>query len=445
MGDESAGEVSTIRHAYSSRHVSPMYDGGVSSDRTHVTRTAMAQLEAALDDTPVIAINGARQVGKSTLARDVIELVGGQLVTLDDAAQREAARGDPRGFVDRGSSGTLIIDEVQFAPELFRAVKAAVDRDRRPGRFILTGSTRLFGLADFADSLVGRLEVIELWPFSQGELAGHRDAFVDQVFQDRLVTPPAGQHRRIDHLRRIVTGGFPDAVARRPDRRAAWFSGYISTLTETLVRDVSGVERLADMPRIVRLCAARSGNELNIASMADELGLPSRTLDGYLKLLADLFVVQRIPAWSTNLSKKVVRRPKLVMVDSGLAAHLTGTTVERANDPVAPIGELVETFVAMEIRKQLSWSLERPTLWHFRDRDGAEVDLVLEHPDGRIVGIEVKASSTVTSRDTRGLRFMSERLGERFHAGYVVSMMPEPTPLGAKLMAVPLESLWMAS
>jgi uncharacterized protein len=408
-----------------------------------VSRAALASVLAAIADTPVVAINGARQVGKSTLAQQVLKLTHGQLLTLDDGAQRDAANADPRGFVERRTDGPLIIDEVQFAPPLFRALKAAVDRDRRPGRFILTGSTRLLSTAGFADALVGRLEVVELWPFTQGEIAGNtRHNFVDAAFEAPLADSRPSGLTRVDYLERIVAGGFPEAVTRRADRRGAWFTNYLSTLMEKLIRDVSGIERIADLPRIIRLCAARSGEELNVASMANELGLPPRTLDGYLAFLANVFVIQLIPAWSTNLSKKVIRRPKLVIVDSGLAAHLTGTTVRRAEDPTAPIGALLETFVAMELRKQLGWSQQQPTLWHFRDRDGAEVDLVLERPDGTVVGIEVKASSTVSQRDTRGLTFLADRLGDRFHAGYVLSAMPEPTPLGPKLTALPLESLW---
>ncbi len=396
-------------------------------------------------DTPIVAINGARQVGKSTLAEQILHSAGGSLVTLDDDAQRSAAASDPRSFVERNIDGPLIIDEVQFGPQLYRALKAAVDRDRRPGRFIVTGSTKLLSTDGFADALVGRLEVVELWPFSQGEIHGSHDGFVDWAFGDRRVEPGLGPPSRIDTFQRIVGGGFPEAITRQPRRRDAWFESYVVTLTEKLIRQLSGIERVAELPRLIKLCAARAGGELNVTSIANELGLPPRTVDGYLAVLANLFVIQLIPAWSTNLSKKVVRRPKLVMVDSGLACSLTGMTIDRIDDPAAPLGQLLESFVAMELKKQLTWSQTRATLWHFRDRDGAEVDLLLERADGQVVGIEVKASSTITSRDTKGLRFLAERLGDRFHAGYVISTMPEPTPLGDKIAAVPCSWLWDAA
>lgn len=395
-------------------------------------------------DTPIVVINGARQVGKSTLASAVLEKVGGALVTLDDDVQRNAAREDPRGFVEREIQGVLVIDEVQFVPQLFRAIKAAVDRDRRAGRFLLTGSTRLLSADGFADAVVGRAEVIELWPFSQGEVSAAPEDFVAWAFAERR--PPAGDgsFTRAELLARVATGGFPEANARTGRRRSRWFDNYLTTLTEKVIRQVAAIERLAEIPRVIRLCAARSGTELNVTALANELAIPPRTLDGYLTLLANLFVIQLVPAWSTNLSKKVVKRPKLVMVDSGLASHLTLLNAERAADPTTPVGPLVESFVAMELRKQLTWSHEPATMWHFRDRDGAEVDLVLEHADGRVVGIEAKAARSVSSRDAAGLRYLADRLGPRFHHGFLLSCMPEATPLGNRLSAIPIETLWHA-
>lgn len=405
-------------------------------------RAALDTALAALADTPVVAINGARQVGKSTLARQLWQRAGGQVITLDDETQRDAALADPRGFVDRMFDGPLIIDEVQRVPELFRAVKAAVDRDRRPGRFILTGSTRLLSEPGFADALVGRVEVVELWPLSQGELHDRTDRFVADVFNSTLSSSPTISVTRADLLGSVLAGGFPEALLRTPARRSAWFDAYLATLTQSVIRDLTGIERLAEMPRIIRLCAARAGTELNVTNLAAELTLPPRTLDGYLATLVQLFVIQLIPAWSTNISKKVIRRPKMVMVDSGLAARLVGMTAESAAQPTAPLGPLLESFVAMELRKQLSWSQDGTTLWHYRDRDGVEVDFILERPDGTIVGIEVKAASSVSSRDTKGLRFLADRLGDQFVAGVVLSFMPEATPLGERLTALPLNALW---
>jgi predicted AAA+ superfamily ATPase len=401
-------------------------------------------IEAALADTPVVVINGARQVGKTTLANSMRLRGHTEYVTLDEAAQRSAAGFDPRSFVER-SADTLVVDEVQLEPALFRAIKASVDRDRRPGRFLLTGSSRLLTAPDMADALVGRAEIIELWPFTQGELDHGTDTFVDAVFQNPVALAQPSAETRSGYMARIARGGFPEAVARTGARRSAWFEAYATTVVQRVVGEIADIERHAEIPRILRLCATRTATELNVRSLSRDLGIPARTLDAYLAHLANVFLIQLVPAWSTNLSSKVVRRPKLLLADTGLACHLVGARLDRgAGTEPGSLGPLVETFVGGEIRRQLTWSEERPSLWHFRDRGGREVDYVLEHPDGRVVGVEVKSSATVGSRDFGGLRFLEERLGDRFQHGVVLYLGPDAIPFGARLSALPLASLWTA-
>lgn len=413
------------------------YDSSV----TFVDRWIRPTIEAALADTPVVVVNGARQVGKTTLVENLGYTGSSEVVTLDDSASRQAAHLDPRAFVQRPVD-TLVIDEAQLEPALFRAVKAEVDRERRPGRFVLTGSSRLLVAPGMADALVGRVEVFELWPFSQGELGGTVETFVDRVFAEPRSLLRSGDLDRGQLLDRVVAGGFPEAVRRSGQRRQAWFDGYVTTASQSTVGDPTTIERAAEVPRLLRLCAARTATELNVSSVASELGLPSRTVDGYLATLAGAFLIQLEPAWSTNLSSKVVRRPKLVLADSGLAAHMLGASQEAMDRPGGVFGPLLETFVVNEVRKQLGWSASKPSLWHFRDRGGAEVDLVLEHPDGRVVGIEVKATSTPRSEDMRGLRFLADRLGGRFCYGVLLTAAPEATPFGPSLAALPVSSLW---
>lgn len=406
-----------------------------------VQRAMRPLVEEALRDTPVVVVNGARQVGKTTLVGSLAVEGTSEVVTLDDPATREAARLDPRAFVDR-SVGTLVIDEVQLEPALFRAIKAEVDRDRRPGRFLLTGSSRLLSAPDMADALVGRVETLELWPFSQGEIAGGGDYFVDMVFDSPRDLVRSGTVTRHQLIERILAGGFPEAVRRSPNRRRNWFDAYVTTETQTVIRDLAAIERLAEVPRLLRLCAARTATELNVSAIASDLGVPARTTDGYLAVLATAFLIHLLPAWSTNVSSKVVRRPKLVMTDSGLAAHLVGSTASTVDRPHGSLGQLLETFVVNEIRKQATWSAHRPSLCHFRDRSGAEVDLVLEHPDGRLVCIEVKATSTPRARDLRGLHFLADRVGDRFHFGVLLTAAPEATPFGPRFAALPVSALW---
>lgn len=396
----------------------------------------------ALADTPVVVVNGPRQAGKTTLVRGLTYPGSVEVVTLDDATTRSAAAFDPRTFIEQ-TPDTLVIDEAQLEPQLFRAIKASIDLDRRPGRFLLTGSSRLLAAPDMADSLVGRVEIIELWPFAERELVdASGPSFVDIAFDAPEQFPRGTLIHRDALVQRILRGGFPEAINRQPARRGAWFDSYIRTLTERVASDLAHLERLAEMPQLLRLCAARTGHELNVASIASELGIPARTASGYLAQLATAFMVRLIPAWSTNLSAKVVRRPKLMMTDVGMAAHLQGITAPRLQHPDAPFGSLVETFVATELLRQLSWSATRATLWHFRDRSGAEVDLILEHPDGRIIGIEVKATSSPNAGHLKGLRFLADRLGDRFAYGYLLTTAPAITRFGDKLAAAPLSVLW---
>lgn len=386
-------------------------------------------------------VNGPRQVGKTTLTTNLSYPGTVAFATLDDRANRRAAREDPRSFLQR-SADTFVIDEAQFEPNLFRAIKAAVDRDRRPGRFLLTGSSRLLSAPDMAASLVGRVEIVDLWPFSQGELVSVTDNFVDAIFDRPVDLIRTIETDRKDVTERIVTGGYPEVVRRQPDRRRSWFDSYLTTITQSVIRDLASIERLAEIPRLLRLCAARTGTELNVSALANEFESPARTVDGYLALLGQAFLLDRIPAWSTNLSKKVIRRPKLVITDTGLASYLIGATPSTVAQVDGPFGQLMETFVANEVRKQLTWSNTRPTLWHFRDRNGAEVDLLLEHPDGRVVGIEVKATSTPSGSDLQGLRYLADRLGDRFHFGVLLHTAPEATRFGPNIAALPVSALW---
>lgn len=401
-------------------------------------------VEAGLADTPVVLVNGPRQSGKTTLVKNV-ELPGStEFVSLDDGASREAAHSDPRTFVRRPVD-TLVVDEVQLEPGLFRAIKADVDRDRRAGRFLLTGSSRLLAAPGLADALVGRAETLDLWPFSQGELLGVREDFIDRLFDEPEGLLHNNDIERSGLIDRVLSGGFPEAVRRSPGRRSRWFDSYVTTINQTTIREIAAIERLAEMPRLLRLCAARTATELNITSIASDLGLPSRTTDGYLALLATAFLIHLVPAWSTNVSSKVVRRPKLVVADSGLAAHMIGASPSAVGQPGGMLGQLFETFVINELIKQLGWSANQPSLWHFRDRSGVEVDIILEHPDGRVAGIEVKATGSPTERDLRGLRFLQERLGDRFCFGVLLTAAPEAVPFGPRLAALSVGSLWTAA
>lgn len=408
-----------------------------------IPRHAQTAVTAALSDTRVVVINGARQTGKSTLARLVTaDFPGSELRFLDEAPVRAAALADPALFVRH--SGLLVIDEVQRAPDLFLAIKHEVDTDPRPGRFLLTGSARLTGLRDIPDLLPGRSETIELYPLSQGEIDRRPDGFVAAVLRHGVaLRVPTSDLRRDDYLERALRGGYPEAV-RRTDtgRRARFFESYISDLVNRDVRQLTDIERPADMRRLVNLVAASTGSLAVPASMASRLQVPASTVKRYLDLLDLLFVTRRIPAWSSNLATRAVATPKLLLTDSGLAAHLTGMSLRRARQPTALVGPLIETFVLGELARQLSLADQPVRLYHYRDRDHYEVDAVLEAPSGEVIACEVKAAETVRSDDFRGIQRLARRLGDQLTAGIVLYAGGQALPFGERLRAWPISALW---
>ncbi len=406
-------------------------------------RHVRSQLEAARADTPVVLLQGPRQAGKSTLAKALIQDVpGGRYLTLDDAAVLAAATADPTGFV-RGLDGPVVLDEIQRAPGLLVAIKAEVDSDRRPGRFLLTGSADVLMLPTVSESLAGRMELQVLWPLSQGELEGVREGFVDALFAEAPPRPVRGELTRADLAARMLAGGFPDAVARTaPARRRAWFEAYVTTILQRDVRDIANVERLTQLPRLFALATARMAALANHAELARAMALPQTSLKRYLALLEMVFLVRELPAWSGNLSKRLVKAPKLVVSDTGLAAHMIGANAGRLDSAPDLWGPLLENFVAMELAKQIPISQTRPGLFHYRSQAGSEVDLLLEGADGRLVGIEVKARQTLDSRDFRGLKELQASLPTRFHRGIVLYTGQESVPFGEGLYAMPLEALW---
>lgn len=403
-------------------------------------RHLLGRLRQALADRPVVLLNGARQVGKTTLVRDLAERAGSRYVTFDDATTVAAVRSDAAGFLE-GLEESVVLDEVQRAPELFVAIKAAVDRDRRPGRFLLTGSADALLLPQLSDALVGRMEIVTLWPLSQGEIAGTADLFVDALFEPQL--PRTRSPTPTPLVDRVLAGGYPEvALMAAPDRRHAWFTSYVTTLLARDVRELARIDTLADLPRLLRLIASRSMALLNYANLARDVGLPQTTLKRHMALLQAVFLIRTLPPWHRNLGKRLVKTPKLLLIDSGLTAHLMGLDRARLDDDRTLFGPLVESFVAMEIEKQLGWSRVTPALFHFRSHAGDEVDLVLEESSGRLVGVEVKAAASVSSADFRGLRTLADAVGPRFHRGVVLYTGHEVVPFGQRLHAVPVDALW---
>ena len=403
-------------------------------------RHAAVAVREALDDTRVVLVNGARQCGKSTLVAQIGSERGAEWRSLDRVATRQAAVFDPTEFV-RGAD-PLVIDEVQRVPELFLAIKEAVDTDPRPGRFLLTGSARVLGLRGLPDALPGRMETIELWPLSQGEIDEKPDGFVDAVFSLGSRLHHTSAATRSDYIDRIVRGGFPEAIARPARRRERFFDSYVSDLINRDVIQLSQIERGPEMRALTRLVAARSGQLLVPGTLGNELGLPQPTIKRYLGLLEEVFLIKRIPAWSRNLSSRAISTPKVATVDSGIAANLLGQDATSLRQPTSPFGHLLEGFVAMEIARQITWSQQRTDLYDYRTKDKVEVDILLENRQGQVVAIDVKAASTVRADDFHGIRYLADRLGDQLLVGIVLYTGQQTLPFGPRFRAIPISALW---
>jgi uncharacterized protein len=407
-----------------------------------IKRHITSPLLEALSDTPVVLLTGARQTGKSTLVKAIAsDSHPARYITLDDLSMLAAVRQDPAGFLS-GLNGSIVIDEVQKVPDLLVAIKAAVDRNRQPGRFLLTGSANIMLLPRLSESLAGRMEILNLWPFSQGERLGVQEKFVDALFKEKLPTLNAQAEDQSRVLEKLITGGFPEAVKRTsPGRRKAWFSSYINAILQRDLRDLAQIEGLADLPKLLTLIAVRVPGLLNFAELSRTAAIPQTSLKRYMTLLEATYLIQYLPPWHGHLGKRMVKTPKLILSDTGLKAHLLGVGAERMLGN-GLIGPYLENFVAMELRKQITWSECKPKMFHFRIQTGQEVDLVLEDDRGKVVGIEVKATGTLGPQDFKGLRVFADISGKHFHRGIVLYNGSEMIPFGANMHALPLNALW---
>lgn len=407
-----------------------------------VPRHLAGPVAAALEDTPVVVINGPRQAGKTTLAAGLLSGGRGTYLSLDEPDVRAAARDDPAALLG-GRAEPVVLDEFQREPDLLLAVKASVDSDRRPGRFVLTGSSRYLTLPRVSESLAGRVEVLELLPFSQGELEGAAERFLARLFRPSPWTRPPTLDRR-DYLRRICAGGFPEAL-RRPAgrRRERWFDSYVQTVTRRDVTEIADVRRIDELSTLLQLVAARSASVLSVADLARDAALKWETANTYLALLEAVYLVHRVPAWTSSATTRLTKQPKVVIGDSGLAAHLLGVDTDGLMAPGSPlVGPLLEGFVVAELIKQRTWSDVDVRLSHFRDRDRHEVDVVLETRDGRVAAVEVKAVTRIRGEHLHGLRRLMDVAGERFVQGVLLYTGGEVVQLDDRLHAVPLSALW---
>lgn len=394
-------------------------------------------------DTRVVVVLGARQVGKSTLLEQVVSAdgTGREVLTLDDQAIRAAATSDPAGFIATLDT-PVAIDEIQRVPELMTEIKLRVDHDKTPGQFAITGSANLLEMTQVKDSLAGRAEYVRLHPFSQGELLGHRESFVPGLVDGRfphVTNAPVGRKAYAEILAR---GGYPEIQGRASNRRPRFFASYVEGILERDLASLGDVADRAVVARLLQAIGATSSAELNIERLSSSLGTPASTIRRHIELLEMLFLIRRLPAWSNNLLARSIRRPKVHVTDTGLLAYLVGADERRIATDLDLGGIFYETFAAMELHRQISWLDDRPQLFHFRDRDQREVDIVIEHRDGSVSAVEVKSAATVHERDFRGLKHLKDQLGARFKAGVLLYAGANTAPFGDRLAAVPVSGLW---
>lgn len=406
-----------------------------------VSRNISQLLNDALGRSPVVLLTGARQTGKTTLVQELSKNGEYSYRTFDNLSFLAAAQNDPQGFIDELDL-PVILDEVQRVPEIFLPIKMAVDSNRRPGMFLLTSSANPLLLPRLGDSLAGRMEVINLFPFSQGEFYGRKETFLDLVFSQQIKKLNPSAIRKDEIAQKLVIGGYPPVKGFDEKGRLAWFESYLTTILQRDVKDLANIEGLTQLPNLLALIASRAGSLFNGSELARSSGISLTTLNRYLVLLQALFMVLFLPPWSKNLGKRLVKSPKVYLIDSGILLHLLRAKEEKILFDEKLFGHLFENFVVTELFKQATWSQNSVKLFHYRTTTRIEVDLLAEDNAGKIVGIEIKSSKTVTANDFRGLKYLKESTGENFACGMVLYTGSDIVPFGGGLYAVPVSCLW---
>ncbi len=407
-----------------------------------INRKIIPKLLDALTDSPVVLLHGARQTGKSTLIKSIVETsYPAKYLTFDDPVILSAAKSNPLEFLSSYEE-PLAIDEVQRVPEMFLAIKNIVDKKRKPGKFILTGSSNVLLLPKASESLAGRIEILTLYPFSQSEIEASEKNFIDEIFQKDLKHSNLS-FKKNDFIKRVITGGYPEMQVRKePERQNAWFKSYITTILQRDVRDLANIEKLSDLPRLLRIFASRAGTLLNFAELSRSSSIPQTTLKRYSTLLEAVFLSVSLPAYSGNLSKRLIKTPKQYLGDSGLLSHLNSIDKTKISSEPLIWGRTFENFILLELLKVASWSKQNISIYHFRTSSGHEVDFVLERGDGTLIGIEVKASSHVDNKMFESLKMLEGETSRKFLRGFVIYTGSEVVPFAKNLFAIPVSAMW---
>lgn len=408
---------------------------------TQHPRYLQQQVLDALSDTPVVCILGPRQVGKTTLAKQL--LPERTYISFDDASLLDAARFDPVGFV-AGLPDQVILDEVQRVPELLSAIKLSVDNDRRPGRFILTGSANLLLLPGVQESLAGRMEVIYLNPLSEQEKHHSSYSLLEAMISGQLKPVITGIQPPVSGVAEaVVRGGYPEPNTRTEQRAQQWYRQYLNAIIQRDVQDIAKIRDSDELLRLLKLIALRTGNLINISNLMQDIGLQRDTISRYISILERLFLIRTLPAWHHNASKRLIKAPKIHIIDSGLACALTGLKTADWYQPTNSFGGVLESFVVQQLMCQSGWVDSELRFSHYRDKDQVEVDLVIEQGD-RLWGVEIKKAASVQAKDARGLARLAEQAGDSWRGGMLLYTGTNTLPLAdiPNAFAVPMDRLW---
>ena len=404
-------------------------------------RNIKEDLKKALNRAPVVLLNGARQVGKSTLALEFQKEGDFEYITFDDEMIYLSAKNDPQAFI-KSIKKPVIIDEVQRVPEIFLPIKVDVDKNRHAGRYLLTGSANPLLIPKLGDSLAGRMEVIDLMPLSQGEIEGVKENFIDTVFEEKEITRATKDLAKKKLYERAIIGGYPSVQGVSKEDRDAWMRSYLNLILQRDIKDLAQIEKLTELPNILKILAYQAANLLNVAEVSRDVKMVSQTVHRYIALLETIFLINLESSWHTNLTLRITKSPKVYLVDSGLLTYLLGLDLNGALNDTLQMGKVIENFVVNELRKQITWSKIKPDLYHFRSASGQEVDIILEDRSGKLIAIEVKSGETVLPRDFNNLKYLKEKLGKKFIKGFVVYSGQYTLPFGENLTALPINLLW---
>lgn len=406
-----------------------------------IERNIYKRLKKAITRSPVILLLGARQTGKTTLVKEISRQNGYQYISFDDVRFLDMALQDPMGFI-ASLSYPVIFDEVQRVPELFLAIKHDVDQNRHAGRYILTGSANPLLIPRLGDSLAERMEILTLYPFSQGELLHRTESFIDTIWHENsLMKIPCLPFSQEELYGQVIKGGFPVVQTASWEDSQVWFENYVTTVLRKDIFDLTHIEGIASIPRLLQILAGHTGSLVNISNMSQQSGIPLSTLKRYLVLLETLFVIFNQCAWHTNVIRKTIKAPKSYLIDTGLLAWLLSINAQKVRQHHY-LGNIVENFVLNELKKQETWNSTRVNFFHFRTSTRMEVDIILERSDGKIIGIEVKASSHVGPADAKGLLYLKEHAQKKWHRGIILYTGNSIIPVSDTIIALPISALW---